>query len=146
LPIGAVTLIIIAFILKAPAPANSGRTVREKIEKLDPVGTFFFIPGVVCLLLALQWGGSTYAWNSGRIVALLVLFGVLMIAFIGVQILKQENATVPPRIVRNRSIAAGLLYSTCVGAGMMLMVYYIPIWFQAIKVRPAAAPKLILKC
>jgi hypothetical protein len=38
----------------------------------------------VSLLLALQWGGSKYAWDNGRIIALFVLFGILITAF-GIQ-------------------------------------------------------------
>ncbi len=92
----------------------------------------FFLPSIVCLLLALQWGGSTYAWSNGRIIALLVLFGLLFIFFIGVQIWKQELATVPPRILRQRSIAACVWYTFCVGGSMITLIYFLPIWFQAI--------------
>ena len=87
----------------------------------------------MCLLLALQWGGSTYAWSNGRIVALLVVFAVCISVFIGVQIWKGETATVPPRIVIQRSIAAGMWSQFCLGSAMMIPVYYIPIWLQAIK-------------
>ena len=87
----------------------------------------------MCLLLALQWGGSTYAWKDGRIIALLVLFGVLAIAFIAIQFWKQETATVPPRIFKQRSIASGFWFSLCLGAAMIALIYYLPVWFQAIK-------------
>jgi hypothetical protein len=73
-------------ILKIGGPQEAGTTVREQINQLDPIGTLFFLPGILCLLLALQWGGSTYAWGNGRIIALLVLAGLLMIAFVAVQI------------------------------------------------------------
>lgn len=64
---------------------------------------------------------------------LLVVCGVLCLVFIGIQIWKQESATVPPRIVKQRSIAAGLWFGFFNGAGMMVILYYVPIWFQAIK-------------
>jgi hypothetical protein len=38
----------------------------------------------VSLLLALQWGGSKYAWDNGRIIALFV-FRILITAFVGIQ-------------------------------------------------------------
>ena len=126
-------MLIIFLILKIPVAKNDHTTLRQRIDRLDPLGTACFLPGIVCLLLALQWGGSTYAWDDGRIIALLILFGVLIIAFIGIQIWKKENATVPPRIISQRSIAFGLCYQTCVGASMMTEVYWLPIWFQAIK-------------
>jgi hypothetical protein len=50
-----------------------------------------------------------------------------------VQICKGESGTVPPRIVKNRSIAASIWFSFFNGAGMMVSLYYLPIWFQAIK-------------
>ena len=120
-------------ILRIGAPQEAGTTIREQISQLDPIGTLLFLPGIVCLLLALQWGGSTYAWGNARIIALLVLAGLLMIAFVAVQIWKQDLATVPPRIMKNRSVASGFFYAICAGSSMMILVYFIPIWFQAIK-------------
>ena len=60
-------------------------TWKEKVARTDPLGTFFFLPSIVCLLLALQWGGVTYSWSNARIVALLVLGGVRFVAFVLVQ-------------------------------------------------------------
>ncbi len=133
LPIGAVTILILVFILKLPSPKNAGTPVQQQIAQLDPLGTLCFLPGIVSLLLALQGGGSTYAWNDRRIIALFVLFVVLIMAFVAIQLWKKETATVPPRIIKQRSIASGVCFSTCVGASLMLLVYYLPIWFQAIK-------------
>jgi len=133
LPIGAVTIAVILFLLKLPGGERTGLPVRQQLAQLDPLGFSLLVPSVVCLLLALQWGGSKYPWGNGRIVALLVLFGVLFTAFIAVQIWKKDAATVPPRIIKQRSIAAGAFFNTCVGASMMVMTYYLPLWFQALK-------------
>lgn len=99
----------------------------------DPVGTAIFLPCVVCVLLALQWGGTTYPWDDGRIIALFVLFGVLLAAFVAVQFYMGEDATVPARIAAQRSVWSSGFYSACVGASFFTMVYYLPIWFQAIR-------------
>lgn len=64
---------------------------------------------------------------------LLVLFIVCTSVFIGLQIWKKETATVPPRIVVQRTIAASMWSNFCIGAAMMILFYYIPVWFQAIK-------------
>jgi Fungal trichothecene efflux pump (TRI12) len=107
--------------------------IRRQIIRLDPLGTTLFLPGVTCFLLALQWGGTTYPWNNARIIALLVLAGVLVTAFIAVQISRQEDATIPPRIIKQRSIAFGTVYSLCIGGGLISMLYTLPPWFQAVK-------------
>ncbi|OKL63295.1 hypothetical protein UA08_01711 [Talaromyces atroroseus] len=135
LPIGAVTILVILFILKASPPPNPSpaHTPLERLNQLDPLGTAAFLPGMVCLILALTWGGTAYAWSNERIIALFVLSGVLIIAFVLIQMWKQETASVPPRLAKKRTIAAGFLFSFCVGSSMMIFVYYLPIWFQAIK-------------
>ena len=133
LPIGAVTVLILVFILKLPTPKTDAKNIRQKIAQLDPLGTVLFLPGVICLLLALQWGGSVYAWSNGRIIALFVLSGVLIIGFVAVQLWKQDTATIPPRVISQRTIAAGFLFCLGTGGALMVMVYYLPIWFQAIE-------------
>ncbi|GIJ86451.1 hypothetical protein Asppvi_005340 [Aspergillus pseudoviridinutans] len=133
LPIGAVTMVVLVLVLQMPPARKAGTPIREQFLQMDPLGNLCLIPGVVCLLLALQWGGATYAWNNGRIIALLVLAGVLLMAFVGIQIWLQEKATIPPRVIKQRSIAAGVAFTLMVTAAMMTFTYYLPIWFQAIK-------------
>ncbi|KAJ7089045.1 major facilitator superfamily domain-containing protein [Mycena crocata] len=135
LPIGAVTLAVIIFLFKMPKSGQVKREPAPFLERLalfDPLGTFVFVPAIVCLLLALQWGGSKYAWKSGTIIGLLVTFGVLISMFIGIQIWKQERATIPPRIFKQRSIWSSAFYGFCVGAAFYILSFYLPIWFQAI--------------
>jgi MFS family permease len=130
LPIGAITIAVIALILQVDPPQASGKRLQEQFNQLDPLGNLFFLPGVICLLLALQWGGSAYSWNSGRIIVLLILSGILLLAFMAVQIWKQDRATVPPRIIKQRSVASGFFYAILAGSAMTIFVYFIPIWFQ----------------
>lgn len=133
LPIGAVAALVIFFILKLPSNPAQPKTWKERISKLDPLGTLLLVPAVVCLLLALQWGGTIYTWNDGRTIALLVLFGVLVLAFVLVQIWKKESATVPPRVFMMRTVAVGSWWSFFLDGSMTTLLYFLPIWFQAIK-------------
>lgn len=133
LPIGAFVLVFLYFVVDDTKPALGDLTLKEKLSRVDIPGTIVFVPCIVCLLLVLQWGGSTYAWSDGRIIALFVVLGVLLIVFIGIQIWQQESATVPPRIAKNRTIMAGFFYSFCIGSSFMVAVYYLSIWFQAVK-------------
>ncbi|KAJ7499726.1 DHA14-like major facilitator [Mycena latifolia] len=135
LPIGAVTLVVITIFFKAPGAKRKAESMSlmDRIQQFDPLGTIIFIPAIVCLLLALQWGGSKYPWSNGRIIGLFVVFGVLIAGFIAIQIWKQDLATVPPRILKQRSIMAAAWFSLCLGSSFFILVYFLPIWFQAIK-------------
>lgn len=125
-------MIILFFILKTP-PSTNTDSIREQIKKLDPWGTAVFLPGIVCLLLALQWGGTEYAWGNARIIVLFVLAFVLLGLFVFIQFKAGDYATVPIRIIKQRSIAAGAYMSFVSPGAMMVIIYFLPIWFQAIK-------------
>ncbi|KAJ5136069.1 efflux pump antibiotic resistance protein [Penicillium atrosanguineum] len=131
LPIGAATWIFMALVWHPVKVRRESVPVKTHIKRLDPLGAFFLVPGIVCLLLAFQWGGSTYAWNDGRIIALFVLFGVLIMAFASVQVLMPETATIPARIITQRSILASAIFTFCGVGSMMMVIYYVPIWFVA---------------
>ncbi|KAJ9635643.1 hypothetical protein H2204_005817 [Knufia peltigerae] len=135
LPFGAVSIIITTLVLNLPSQKLDEHASgwRVKLHQLDPIGNLAFFPGIICLILALQWGGTEYAWKDPRIIVLLVLCGVFTLAFIGIQVWKQENASVPPRIVKQRSIAAAIWFSFFNGGGSMVLTYYLPLWFQAVK-------------
>jgi hypothetical protein len=64
----------------------------------DPIGNALFISSVICLLLALQWGGTKYPYSDGKIIALFTLFGIFVIAFIAVEIYNGEQATSKSRL------------------------------------------------
>ncbi|CAM1503352.1 Fc.00g081280.m01.CDS01 [Cosmosporella sp. VM-42] len=133
IPLGLATMAIVFFTVKHTQGKQQTKGSIDKLKHLDPLGALVLIPAVICLVLALQWGGSGYAWGNWRIILLLVFSGVLTILFAAVQIMMPETATVAPRVICQRSVASGFVYQTCVGGAMMVVVYWIPIWFQAIK-------------
>lgn len=61
LPLGGVAMVVIAIFLKLPDQETTKIPWIEKLSQLDAPGTTALVPAVVCLVLALQWGGQTYA-------------------------------------------------------------------------------------
>ncbi|KAK6522217.1 hypothetical protein TWF281_002784 [Arthrobotrys megalospora] len=133
LPLGGVSLIVILFWLHIPEQDTMKIPWEKKLLQLDAIGTTMLVPGVVCLVLAMQWGGQKYDWNNGRIVALLVLMSVLLVGFAAVQILLPKTATLPTRIFKQRSVVSGFWQTLCIGSSMYIFVYFLPLWFQTIK-------------
>ncbi|KAF2014457.1 putative aflatoxin efflux pump [Aaosphaeria arxii CBS 175.79] len=138
LPCGAVAIAILIFFLHLPPKPNpttpaAPKTLIENIKQFDPIGSILFLPSIICLLLALQWGGTKYNWSNWRIILLLTLFAILFILFLVVQILNPQHATIPTRILVNRTIACAFFFTFISMASMQVMVYYIPIFFQALK-------------
>jgi MFS family permease len=123
LPIGAITIVLIGVFFKSPKrKSQMGTTWQQKLESMDPIGTAVFIPAIVCVLLALQWGGTKYAWSDARIIALFVLFGILTLVFAAIQFWKGDNATIPPRIIKQRTMAAAAWFALCLGAAFFIFM------------------------
>ncbi|KUL83867.1 hypothetical protein ZTR_06584 [Talaromyces verruculosus] len=133
LPIGAVTLLVIAIFFPDPQVKRESEPWSKRFRRFDPLGNLVFMPAIICLLLVMQWGGTTYAWNSWRVILLFCLFGVLLIAFLFIQYWQQDFATVPPRIFLKRTVWSAAIFTFCIGAAFLSSVYYLPIWFQAVK-------------
>ncbi|KAF1848183.1 MFS general substrate transporter, partial [Cucurbitaria berberidis CBS 394.84] len=137
LPIGGVTLAALLFFLHTPKPptpvANTSTSLWRKFAKFDPFGATFFLASITCLLLALQLGGTTFAFSSGRVIALYVVFGLLLIAFMALQFFGGENATIPTSVIKQRSMIFGMLYMFLVGSHFLTLVYFLPIWFQGVR-------------
>ncbi|KAL6721753.1 hypothetical protein ACLMJK_000858 [Lecanora helva] len=133
-PIGGLALVLLVFLTpKCPPPVNRADTWRGKVSQLDPLGFILIGPAIICVLFALQWGGTRYAWNDGRIVALFVIFGILGIAFIATQAWRKDKATVPPKIFFQRSVLVGSIANIGIGSVLVVYAFYLPIWFQVIQ-------------
>jgi hypothetical protein len=105
----------------------------EKLKRLDLPGFALFIPAVIMLLLAVQWGGTKYSWNSATVIGLLCGFVGMLAIFIAWQWHAQDDASVPPRILLNRNVAVACVVSFFMFGSLQLIVYFLPIWFQVIK-------------
>ncbi|PYH99749.1 MFS general substrate transporter [Aspergillus ellipticus CBS 707.79] len=133
LPIGAVTVVVVILILHLPKTTPTGKSVLQRIANLDVIGVTLLLPALVCLLLALQWGGITYTWGNSKIIGLLVGFGSILVAFVVSQIWLNEKATLPPRIMKMRTTMALACYSFTFGGAYNLLMYYLPIYFQSVR-------------
>jgi MFS family permease len=106
LPIGVVAPALVA--LFCADQNNLGTRIssgwRENLQQFDIWGTLVLLPMVVCLLLALQWGGSKYDWSDGRVIAMLVISAVLCLVFVWIQHHLQDWATLPPRVLRYSTV------------------------------------------
>lgn len=97
----------------------------NKVKRMDPLGILAFIPSIISLLLSLQWGGTKYEWNDTRIIVLFVLFGVFGSAWCLIQCWMQEQATVPPRLLKDRNVLGAALHAMFLGGSFFVFGYYV---------------------
>ena len=129
----------IIIILKNPLHLARNKTIKQRLNELDYIGPMLFIPANICILLALQWGGSLYSWNSPAIISLLGGFVALITIWIYSQHLLGERATIPLRILSQRTVIFSSLFGFFATSAFMIPIFYIPLYFQAVKGTSATA-------
>ncbi|KAL2814836.1 major facilitator superfamily domain-containing protein [Aspergillus cavernicola] len=139
LPVGGFTMAVIILLFKNPEKQRvADKPFLAKFKRLNIVNLLVFTGSIVCLLLALQWGGTTYSWSSGRVIALLVVAAVSFGGFVAFEVLRKDDATIPRSVILNRTAGLCLVYAFCSSAAVNVIDYFLPIWFQAIKGATAA--------
>ncbi|KAI9841202.1 MAG: hypothetical protein M1837_000929 [Sclerophora amabilis] len=140
LPIGGVSAAIIVILFQTPKAARPVQArMVEKLLQMDLLGTFTIMAAVVCYLLAVQWGGVTKPWGSSDVIGTLIGFGLLMIVFCFVEWYQGERALMLPHLLRQRTVLIGCIFSFFLAGAFFALLYYLPIYFQAVHGVSAAA-------
>lgn len=99
---------------------------------MDPPGTLVLLSALICFILAMQWGGQDKLWSNSNVIGCLVGFGLLIIAFVLIEMYQGERAMMVPRLVKKPHLLVGMIYVFFVDAGFFIPLYYIPIYFQVV--------------
>jgi hypothetical protein len=134
LPIGAATFNALGFLFHPPHRPQEDESLSKRIKNLDPPGAAIFTPAVLMALLALQWGGSTYPWNSSIIIGLFISFGATLAVFAGWKVyVADEIAMLPRSVLQLRTVSFSSLTIFFALGGIFAAVYYLPEWFQVVR-------------
>lgn len=107
-------------------------------ETFDYLGAALLIGWTVPLMLAFSWGGSTYAWNSPRILFLFALTAVVLGLWIWSQ-LKEKHPLFDLSVLRIRSFSFAALAGFFFGPAFLGAVAFLPLYLQVVKGVSASA-------
>ncbi len=123
LPVGIVAIAVVYLTLP-----HIAATVRRVIDYL---GSALLVIGIVPLLLAFTWAGSTYAWTSLEIIGLFVFAALMLSLFLRVE-RRATEPVVPLSLFRNDIFSVSALASFLAGAGMFGAILYIGLFVQGV--------------
>jgi EmrB/QacA subfamily drug resistance transporter len=124
LPVGLIALTVLW--LSFP---NIRPVMRER--RIDFLGAATLVAGVVPLLLALSWGGNSYAWTSPVIVGLFAFAACMLVVFILVE-RRAAEPIIPLSLFRNRIVGVSVLALTLMAMGMFGTILFIPLFIQGV--------------
>lgn len=78
----AAAFVVLAIFYHPPPRANSlNLSKRELVSRIDFMGSFLSLAGLVLFLTGLNWGGQHYPWGSAHVISTLTVGLVLLVVF-----------------------------------------------------------------
>ncbi|MGI8967620.1 MAG: MDR family MFS transporter [Chloroflexota bacterium] len=124
LPVGIAAMIVLVVLMP------SLRFTKSQ-QRVDYVGATLLIAGLVPLLLAFTWAGSTYAWGSVQTIGLFAWSIAALTVFVIVE-LRVVQPIIEPRLFRNSIYLVSIAVTFLIGAAMFGGIFYIPLFIQGI--------------
>jgi hypothetical protein len=132
-------------LVQGRANATAGESRRHGyitgLRIIDWPGLIMFILGVGLIILAVQWGGTTYAWSSAATVAPFVIGGILCIAFFGYEYLlgpgrmaarmfPNQIPMIPSTLFRKKDTSLLMIINFSAGISLVSAFYFISYYWQ----------------
>ena len=123
-PIGIAAMVVVARVLHLPHHRTDHR--------IDWPGAITLIVGLVPLLTVAEQGRD-WGWDSGRAWLCYVVGALGLIGFVFAERAYQDEALLPLRLFRNRTVSVGAVSSTIVGMAMFGGLLTVPLYLQIVK-------------
>jgi len=137
LPIGAIALAVIARTM--PKRTRRGTTG----QRVDYPGAVLLAAATTALLLAMLWGGQTFAWGSVEVIGAAVAFLVLGAAFLR-RTRRIPEPLVPLRVLHNGIVSTGSV-ATCLSVICQFgATTFVPLFAQGVLGKSATSSGLVL--
>ena len=128
-PMCAIAFLSVAIILKLPK--KDVLDWRSKFRRIDFLGAFVLVAAVATMLLGLDWG-SNQGWSKTITIVSFSLSLPLFVAFVFVELKVAVDPFAPGRIIFERSLVACYLCNFFSFAGWLGVIFYLPLFFQAV--------------
>ncbi|KAI0083102.1 iron permease [Irpex rosettiformis] len=130
LPIfGIAAALEIVFLHNTPPEA----TVRQKLRRMDWTGSAIVVGGSAAFILALSWGGIRFAWSDSQTLVPLIIGIVALLSFMFYERFCAKEPIVPWSVFATRSSIMGYIGTSIHGLVMYVAIYYLPVYYQAVK-------------
>ena len=150
LPIGALIAPILLYLIPS-FDTHKGMPYRERLKKCDWIGSMLLVATMVCLILAMTFGGGQYPWYSVPVVGCFISAGMtphkmcfLKVGFLAILFAISQTLYVPGQTKQRRVFPVEMLcmkttvllviLSATADAAAIVTLYYIPIYFQFTRV------------
>ncbi|PLB49212.1 putative MFS drug efflux pump [Aspergillus steynii IBT 23096] len=120
-------LITTLFYFPPPRVNSEGLARRDILSRVDYVGGFLSIVGLILFMAGMQWGGYQYEWTSAHVLVPLILGFVILVAFGFWEIYGAKYPIFPSRLKQEpRTLGLTLVITFISGANFFSVIMFWP--------------------
>ncbi|KAL9134462.1 MAG: hypothetical protein Q9175_004356 [Cornicularia normoerica] len=108
-------------------------SLADKLKRVDWIGSVLFIGSTTSFLIPITWGGVSYAWDSWRVLAPLIIGIVGLAVFVVFEEYVAKEPLIRLDVFKNRTAAASYFETTLHGMILWCILYYMPLYYEAVK-------------
>ena len=135
LPIGVLAFVVIGAVFHAPT--------ERREHAIDFLGAGLLAAGLAGVVLYTSLGGTTYAWSSPGMIALLAAGTLSLVAFLLVES-RVPEPILPLALFRNRVFAVTSAVGFIIGLALFGAITYLPVYLQLVKAKSPTVSGLLL--
>ncbi len=122
--------------LGAAAYAMTNRVLKllprhDRKHRIDVIGALLMVVATVSLLLALTWGGNTYAWDSPAIIGIFAVSAVAW-AFFAVRLARAPEPFIPLSVLGHPVVRNGVIATSFAVGSLTGLTVFVPLYFEAV--------------
>ncbi|KAF1953928.1 MFS transporter-like protein [Byssothecium circinans] len=142
LPISGIAAVLILLFLDIQHEPTS---FIDGIRAIDWTGIITFLGFTLTVLLGLNFGGAMFPWDSAKVIALLVVGGLMVFAFIYSEAKVAKYPLIPMALFKKRTNIAALSVAFFHGFVFIAAEYYLPLFLQSVlELNPLKSGLLLL--
>ncbi|MHA7986027.1 MDR family MFS transporter [Rathayibacter sp. CAU 1779] len=103
--------------------------IQRSRPRIDYAGAILLTVGTALVILGLLEGGTAWAWNSAVSIVIFAAGAAALVAFVFVE-LRAEHPILPLGVLKRRIIWSSTLASLIIGAVVLGLTTYVPIYAQ----------------
>ncbi|KAK6455000.1 membrane transporter [Scheffersomyces xylosifermentans] len=116
----------------SPGLGAHGEDIKQKLKRVDFLGSFFLVSALMCILTAASMGGREIAYSSKTFISLVSLSAALLAAFVYTEFNISAEPIIPMELLGNRTVVSSSLANWFYTMGVFTYLFYVPVYFTSV--------------
>ncbi|KAJ2501203.1 hypothetical protein GGH96_002124 [Coemansia sp. RSA 1972] len=122
-----IVIVLIVLFMRIPRPQGSA---TSKLKRIDFIGIFAIVAGIVLLELALTWGGQDHPWKSAAVIVPLILGILILGVFVLIEWKIAKEPVMPLRLFKRRNTRLMFVAQIFFGMSFFMPIFYFPLYLS----------------